>query len=444
VFDSTCLLAPVSSYCGRCDEFLGIQGLHPIECVRDHRRLVITVETASDLEGCRVCGLVAHGHGRQQRILHDIPAFGTPVRLIWRRRRWICPEERCPGGTIAEDVPELVEGGAKLTVRAVWWAIGQMRREHGTVEGIARQLGVDWHTLWAHVQPKLTDMANDPTRLEGVTALGVDEHLWHHTPHEIREKGPKELTGMVDLTRDEKGKVHPRLLDLVPGRSGPVLKNWLDAQGTAFISGIALAAIDPFAGYKSALDATLDDDAVLVLDAFHVVALGTKALDEVRRRVQQATTGHRGRKGDPLHGIAKVLRTGVENLKDSHWRRIRKAIDADPAHEEVFIAWQAVHELRAAYQADDPAEGKKIATKILEIFSTCPIPEIARLGRTLRRWKDAFLAYFTTNRANNGPTEALNGIIELHRRLARGFRNRENYRLRMLLACGGLTHNKLR
>src|SRR5699024_6972493 len=84
VFDSTCLLAPVSSCCGRCDEFLGIQGLHPIECVRDHRRLVITVETASDLEGCRVCGLVAHGHGRQQRILHDIPAFGTPVRLIWR------------------------------------------------------------------------------------------------------------------------------------------------------------------------------------------------------------------------------------------------------------------------------------------------------------------------------------------------------------------------
>ena len=51
---------------------------------------------------------------------------------------------------------------------------------------------------------------------------------------------------------------------------------------------------------------------------------------------------------------------------------------------------------------------------------------------------DAFLAYFTTSRANNGGTEAINGIIELHRRLARGFRNRENYRLRMLLAAGGL------
>jgi transposase len=49
------------------------------------------------------------------------------------------------------------------------------------------------------------------------------------------------------------------------------------------------------------------------------------------------------------------------------------------------------------------------------------------------------LAYFSTDRANNGGTEAVNGIIELHRRIARGYRNRDNYRLRMLLAAGGLT-----
>ena len=69
---------------------------------------------------------------------------------------------------------------------------------------------------------------------------------------------------------------------------------------------------------------------------------------------------------------------------------------------------------------------------------SCPIPEIARLGRTLRKWKDSFLAYWTTDRSNNGGTEAINGLIELHRRLARGYRNRDNYRLRMLLIAGGL------
>jgi len=81
-----------------------------------------------------------------------------------------------------------------------------------------------------------------------------------------------------------------------------------------------------------------------------------------------------------------------------------------------------------------------IAEKVLDSFPTYPIPEIKRLGRTLKQWRAAFLAYFDTGRANNGGTEAINGLIELHRRIARGFRNRDNYRLRTLLIGGGLAH----
>lgn len=86
-----------------------------------------------------------------------------------------------------------------------------------------------------------------------------------------------------------------------------------------------------------------------------------------------------------------------------------------------------------------PGQGKKIAARVIESFPTCPVPEIARLGRTLRQWRTAFLAYFDTSRSSNGGTEAVNGLIELHHRVARGFRNRDNYRLRMLLIGGGLT-----
>ncbi len=81
---------------------------------------------------------------------------------------------------------------------------------------------------------------------------------------------------------------------------------------------------------------------------------------------------------------------------------------------------------------------------MLESFHTCPVPEIARLGRTLRSWSAQFLAYFATVRANHGGTEAVNGIIELHRRIARGFHNPSNYRPRMILAAGKLTHPNLR
>ncbi|WP_409331721.1 transposase [Trujillonella humicola] len=57
----------------------------------------------------------------------------------------------------------------------------------------------------------------------------------------------------------------------------------------------------------------------------------------------------------------------------------------------------------------------------------------------MRQWREAFLAYFDTGRASNDGTEAVNGLIDLHRRVARAFRKRENYRLRMLLIAGGLT-----
>jgi len=154
--------------------------------------------------------------------------------------------------------------------------------------------------------------------------------------------------------------------------------------------------------------------------------------------------GHRGRKTDPLYGIRTILRCGQEKLTDRQRGRLERAITADERHDEVYVAWQCAQQLRSAYKAADAAEGRRIAEKILASLPTCPIPEIKRLGKTLKQWREAFLAHFDTGRANNGGTEAINGLIELHRRVARGFRNRDNYRLRMLLIGGGLTHPHLK
>ncbi|WP_344082441.1 transposase, partial [Nostocoides veronense] len=87
-------------------------------------------------------------------------------------------------------------------------------------------------------------------------------------------------------------------------------------------------------------------------------------------------------------------------------------------NDEVAIAWQAIHQLRSAYTAENLAAGKKTALAALKSFPKCPIPEIARLGRTLRKWRREFLAYFETGRSSNGGAEAINGLIELHRRVA--------------------------
>jgi hypothetical protein len=52
--------------------------------------------------GCPRCGLVAEPRGRRLRRLHDIPAFGAPVQLVWRQRRYRC-REACPVRGFTED-----------------------------------------------------------------------------------------------------------------------------------------------------------------------------------------------------------------------------------------------------------------------------------------------------------------------------------------------------
>ncbi len=84
----------------------------------------------------------------------DAPWAGRPVRIRWRKRRWICLEDACTVTTFVEqNPPGLCAPRALLSVRAVRWSIGQLRFEGATIQGLARQLGTTWNTLWAQVRP---------------------------------------------------------------------------------------------------------------------------------------------------------------------------------------------------------------------------------------------------------------------------------------------------
>jgi len=264
-----------------------------------------------------------------------------------------------------------------------------------------------------------------------VKTLGVDEHIWRPS----RIGVDRAVTIMVDLSRDQAGCLHARLLDAVVGRSGTVYKAWLKAQPDEFVDGVETAALDPFRGYANAIRDGLPD-AVAVLDAFHVVRLGTQVVDEVRRRVQQDTLGRRGHKHDPLYKIRGLLRHGVEHLTENQQAKLSRCLDAGDPQDEVNVTWQCYQQLRSIYHAG-PTKGRAIAQKVLDSFHSCPIPEVARLGRTLRAWRTQVLAYFDTSGVSNGGTEAINLIIEKVRRLAHGFRDFDHYRLRIMLAADG-------
>ena len=144
----------------------------------------------------------------------DAPWAGVPVRIRWFKRRWICREHTCQVATFIEQNHSVCAPRARLGVRAIRWAIRQLRFEGATISGLARQLGTTWNTVWSPIKPCLQAASDDPARFAGVRVLGVDEHVWHH--QDRRRRGPREFTGIVDHSRG--GSSHGTLVGPSPGK----------------------------------------------------------------------------------------------------------------------------------------------------------------------------------------------------------------------------------
>src|SRR5215210_4201892 len=172
--EPTSCCSAVGSYCDRCDLLVGLDGLRVIAVDRDDGgALRVSVESEAQAMGCPTCGVLAHGHGRLQVRLIDAPSAGRPVTVLWRKRRWVCPEPLCPRQSFVEQDEAIARGRGLLTVRACRWAIAQLRGEHASVAGLARQLGTTWNTVWTSIQPLLQAAAADESRFENVSVLGV-------------------------------------------------------------------------------------------------------------------------------------------------------------------------------------------------------------------------------------------------------------------------------
>lgn len=305
---------------------------------------------------------------------------------------------------------ELAAPKASLSNRVRAWAARRVDQHAETVAATARALGVGWHTTMAAVVEHGRPIVDDPARLSDVERIGVDEHAWQRAN---AHRHTQFATGIVALPNGD-GQA-ARLLDIVPGRSGTALGDWLAARPDWWRQHVREAALDAFRGYLTALREQLPH-ARHVLDAFHVVKLGFDAVDDVRRHVQQEQTGHRGRTGDALYGARRLLRRRVDRLKAHHFARLDAAL----------VAGDAAQALAGAAADTDRRAGLAAARKMIATHIECPVPEVARLAGTLTRWSRELAACFTDRRASNGPTEAINLLIEKIRRLGHGYRNFDN------------------
>ena len=106
----------MSDATGVAEVMLGLPGFRVLEA-QESMELVIVVETAATLVGCGGCGVIATAHDRMEVAYRDLPAFGRPVRLVWRKRRFRCDEPLCAVASWTE-TSDLLASRCVLTRRA--------------------------------------------------------------------------------------------------------------------------------------------------------------------------------------------------------------------------------------------------------------------------------------------------------------------------------------
>jgi len=386
---------------------------------------------------CPKCGRPGQLRDHVERVLTDLPVVGHPTRLRVRVPRFTCGNDGCAVTIFRQRIDRVAAPKAATTVRCARWILQRLAIDKMSVSAVAKALGLGWNTVNS-VAAELTRelVFGSPVHLDGVRYLGVDEHKWKHR----RGQGePDFVTVLVDLTPVIDGTGPVRLLDMVAGRSAEVLKGWLNAKDANFRSRVKVVAMDGFAGYRTATADVLPA-ARAVMDPFHVVHLAADKLTGCRQRIQQDTRGHRGRTGDPLYGIRRILLTRTELLTDKQKAKLGKAIAAHDAHAAVEVTACYYQDLIAAYANPDRRAGKLAMFKCLKrIRSGLPkgLDELAQLGRSLWKRRREILAYFDVG-ISNGPVEAINGRLEHLRGIALGFRNLNHYILRSLIHSGQL------
>ncbi|SBS79620.1 transposase (fragment) [uncultured Mycobacterium sp.] len=232
-------------------------------------RAVLACRVVEPDDWCHRCGSQGTPRGTVIRRLAHEPLGWRPTTLRITVRRYRCDD--C-AHVWRQDTTAAAEPKAKISRRALRWALEALVIGHLTVARVAESLAVRWNTANDAVLAEgKRILIDDPTRFDGVTAIGVDEHVWRHT-----RRGDKYVTVIIDLTPLRAGTGPARLLDMVEGRSKQVFKTWLAERDQSWRDNVEVVAMDGFTGFKTAAEEELPDEMAdrgliprQIRDAFH-------------------------------------------------------------------------------------------------------------------------------------------------------------------------------
>ena len=404
---------------------VGLKDVHVLAYRRLGRDAELVIEQTAVQRSCPVCGGRGQIKDRPTVRYVDLPVYGQPMRLAWRKHRLICRRPDCAGASWTSGDHRIAAKNCLLTTRCAKWATVQVGTGRA-VSDVARELACDWHTVNDAVMTYgRALLAADRRRLNATTAIGLDETSF------VKLAGYRSrcyATTVADVANHQ-------IIEILPTRHYVDVAGWIQRQPEAWKHRIRFGALDMSSTYAAVYTVMLPR-AEQVVDPFHCIQLANRALDEIRRRVQREQKGHRGRRHDPLYRVRRVLLTGEERLDAKATARLTSLLALGDPRGEVALAYRVKERIREFYRATDINTARAMLAELIEHCLRPGLPpELHKLARTLKAWYDK-ICNFHIARVSNGPTEALNNLIKRIKRIGYGFTNFDNYRIRALLYAG--------
>ena len=371
--------------------------------------VIVTVRLRRRRRVCSGCGqLGGHIHGRRVKRWRHLDLGANRCVIECELRRLLCPD--C--GVRYEAVPwaRADSGYTRDFEDVVAWLAQQMAKKP-----IAGLLRIAWDSVGRIVARVVADHL-DKTRLTGLIAVGVDEISYR--------RGQRYLTSVVD-------HVTGAIVWCSAGRNAATLQAFFDLLGDRKQS-IRAVSIDMSGGYEKAIrDNT---QAEVCFDPFHVVRLGQRAVDQVRRDEWNAHERSRTPTGKWIKGTRWSL------LKSPEKQTIPQLAllgEVQQANKPMFRAFLLKEELRLLYHLEDPALAPAHLDAWLAWASRSRLAPFIRLARTIRRHRAGILAAIRLG-LSNGRLEGLNSRIRLISHRSFGFHSAAPLIALVYLCCSGI------
>jgi transposase len=365
----------------------------------------IKAKKVSDCEVCPKCAtLSGQVHSRRKVRIKDEPLRNKAIVLFIEKRRFYCEHCKKP---FTEPIPG-IKKGARSTQRlkaGVCWAAERFMNLTQVEKNYRCSAKFVYQSFYRQLELRRRRDHQYPFPEK----LCLDEHS-------LRKKKYQSVD-FVTMVVDQKNR---KLFEVIDGKDVDTLTKALaDKPGRERVK---VVCMDMSPVYKSFVESFFEN-AKIVNDRFHVQRLFTKLVNYHRK----CATGD-----DRKNPIRKLLLRERRKLKPYEKRAITKWLAQYPQIKEVYEYKEQMHRI---YRMRGYQRAKLHFTKMLDQMAKSTVARVATLRTTLLQWKKEILQFFVT-RISNGRTEGFNRKAKLIQRASYGFKNFENYRARLLNACG--------